>query len=143
AWASDANGEPMPAPGTPGERGQLARPVIDPDSADAYRVVRNPTGAIRGAPAAHRGLRTAHAWALQNFRLAFASEPAGDATILLRPQLADRVAAVAPFFVQGRDVRAAVAGDTLYWIVELYTASATYPLSEPLTLAGEQRRYFH
>jgi hypothetical protein len=32
--------------------------------------------------------------------------------------------------------------DTLYWKLELYTASADYPLSRHIVLAGEDRSYF-
>ena len=32
--------------------------------------------------------------------------------------------------------------DTLYWKLELYSASSNYPLSQHLVLAGEERSYF-
>jgi hypothetical protein len=32
--------------------------------------------------------------------------------------------------------------DTLYWKVELYSASSNYPLSQHAVLAGEERSYF-
>jgi uncharacterized membrane protein (UPF0182 family) len=35
-----------------------------------------------------------------------------------------------------------VSGDTLYWVVELYATSSTYPLSQRFTILGEERSYF-
>jgi hypothetical protein len=52
------------------------------------------------------------------------------------------VAALLPVFAQGSEVAPAYIGDTLLWVVELYSASSTYPLSRHYTLAGEERSYF-
>lgn len=143
AWASDIAGAPLATGvGVPRSR-DVVTPVIEPDSAPGYRVVRDDAAIVRGASPSRVATRIAHAWALQNFRLAMGGESVTDAVIVVRPQLAERIEAVAPFFVQGHDARPAVAGDTLFWLVELYTASATYPLSEPLQLRGAARRYFH
>jgi Uncharacterized conserved protein len=54
----------------------------------------------------------------------------------------DRLAALMPLFAQGSDVVPAYLGDSLTWVVELYSASDTYPLSKHYTLAGEDRSYF-
>ena len=50
--------------------------------------------------------------------------------------------ALAPVFAQGSTVSPAFLGDTVMWILELYSASATYPLSAHYTLAGSDRSYF-
>ena len=42
---------------------------------------------------------------------------------------------LAPFFVQGRRVAPIVVGDSLYWAVDLYSASTDYPLSRRDSLA--------
>jgi hypothetical protein len=47
-----------------------------------------------------------------------------------------------PAFEQGSSVTPAYLGDSLIWVVELYSASNTYPLSRHYTLAGEERSYF-
>lgn len=143
AWSSDLDGAPLEASRALARSRDVVSPVIEPDSAAAYRVVPDPAGIVRGAAASSAVTRIAHAWALQNFRLAFGRQPSPDAVILVRPQLSDRIAAVAPFFIQGPAARPAVSGDTLYWLVDLYTGSTTYPLSEPLMLRGAERRYFH
>lgn len=142
AWTADVAGEPVATRATTSGTADVLAPVVVAGDAPSYRIVSDPAGLIAGSPAASWASRLAHAWALQNFRILLGSLPPSP-TVVLRPQVHDRVAAVAPFLVQGDAAYPAVAGDTLYWIVELYTASGTYPLSEPFTFAGEQRRYFH
>lgn len=143
AWTADLGGAPVPLRPVAGEYSDVLPPVVVADSAPAYRVVSNPGGVIIGASTEEWGSRLAHAWALQNFRLLRAPESPAPHTLVLRPQLQERIALVAPFFVQGRTARPAVAGDTLFWAVELYTGAQSYPLSEPLVVLGRQWRYFH
>jgi uncharacterized membrane protein (UPF0182 family) len=59
-----------------------------------------------------------------------------------RRDLRERVRALAPFFEQGSSVTPAVAFDSLYWMVDLYAASESYPFSAPVTVAGASRKYF-
>jgi uncharacterized membrane protein (UPF0182 family) len=47
-----------------------------------------------------------------------------------------------PFFSQGSVITPIVAGDSLFWCVDLYAASSFYPLSQHLDIAGEDRTYF-
>jgi uncharacterized membrane protein (UPF0182 family) len=44
--------------------------------------------------------------------------------------------------VQGSEVVPVVAGDSLYWAMELYSAADTYPLSQRFTVLGAERSYF-
>lgn len=143
AWGADAFGEPIPV--RPPDRDALdVLPLaVVADSAPAYRVVPDPAGIILGAAAGEWGTRLAHAWALQNFRILLGRLPEANPTIVLMPRLRERVAAAAPFFVQGATPRPAAAGDTLFWTLDLYTTSNAYPLSEPLSIAGGEYRYFH
>ena len=143
AWTSDAGGGPLMLPESTGASPDVLPPTILPDSAARYRLVADPRGVILGASAEGPLSRLVHAWALQNFRLVLGARPEPAPTIVLRPALRARVAAVVPFFVQGSATHVAVAGDTLFWTVELYVASSTYPLTEPQDLAGAERRYFH
>lgn len=142
AWAADVTGEPVPAPPPGRETVEVLAPIVAVDTAPGYRIMSDPAGLVDGARVSSWGSRLAHAWALQNFRI-LGSLPAPAPTIVLRPQLRARVAAVAPFLVQGDASAPAVAGDSLFWIVPLYAGSRTYPLSEPLTFAGAEWRYFH
>jgi len=54
----------------------------------------------------------------------------------------NRVRALAPIFAQGTIVEPLFHADTLYWKLELYSASNTFPLSKHFMLAGEERSYF-
>lgn len=111
-------------------------------NAPEYSVVSDSLGRIAGVEMVSTSSRIAHAWALQNFRLLFGELPLNRPTIVRRRDVRDRVRVLAPFFVQGSDVVPVVAGDSLYWAVELYTASGDYPLSQRFTVLGAERGYF-
>jgi uncharacterized membrane protein (UPF0182 family) len=94
------------------------------------------------APALGSGLvRLANAWADQRLDLLW-SGPAADTRIVRRRDVRQRVRALLPLFAQGSTVTPAYLGDTLVWVLELYSASSTYPLSRHYVLAGEERSYF-
>jgi uncharacterized membrane protein (UPF0182 family) len=94
------------------------------------------------APDLGTGLsRLAHAWAEQRLDLLWGSY-ASDTKIARNRDVRQRVAALAPIFAQGSSVNPAFLGDTLVWVVELYSASSWYPLSAHLILAGADRSYF-
>jgi uncharacterized membrane protein (UPF0182 family) len=85
--------------------------------------------------------RLASAWAEQRLDLLW-NGAADDSHIARRRDVRDRVRALAPVFAQGSKVVPAYLGDTLTWVLELYSASRTYPLSKHYKLAGEERSYF-
>jgi uncharacterized membrane protein (UPF0182 family) len=94
------------------------------------------------APPLGSGLRRlANAWAEQRLDLVWSSVPEG-AHIARRRDVRERISALLPVFAQGSRVIPAYLGDTLTWVLELYSASTTYPLSRHFTLAGEARTYF-
>jgi uncharacterized membrane protein (UPF0182 family) len=113
------------------------------DSAPAYSVISDSLGRVAGVEMVSTRSRIAHAWALQNFRLLFGELPLDRPMIVRRRDVRDRVRALVPFFVQGSEVLPVVADDSLYWAVELYSASWSYPLSERFVLLGEERGYLH
>ncbi|HEY0527259.1 MAG TPA: UPF0182 family protein [Gemmatimonadaceae bacterium] len=86
--------------------------------------------------------RVAYAWAYQNADLLSDSVPRRARLIAVRDVRA-RLAALAPIFAQGSTVAPLFHADTLYWKLELYSASSNYPLSQHYVLAGEDRSYFH
>lgn len=86
--------------------------------------------------------RLAHAWSAQNLRLLGTDLPEPDPRIVTVRDVRARVAALVPYFAQGNSVWPAIAGDSLYWVVDLYSASDDYPLSQHLMLAGDERSYF-
>jgi uncharacterized membrane protein (UPF0182 family) len=85
--------------------------------------------------------RLANAWALQNFSIAFGDLQQPHPTIVLHRDVRDRIALLAPFFVAGRQIQPLLVGDSLYWGVDLYSASSTYPLSRRARIAGDDRSY--
>jgi hypothetical protein len=94
------------------------------------------------APMLGSGLgRLAHAWAEQRLDLLWGPFPA-EARIARRRDVRDRVQALAPIFAQGSNVSPTFLGDTLMWVVELYSASSWYPLSAHYNIAGSDRSYF-
>jgi uncharacterized membrane protein (UPF0182 family) len=104
-------------------------------------VVSNPQLDVAG-PRLGDGLsRVGHAWAYQSFDLLSDSIPRRARLIAVR-DVRDRVRQLAPIFAQGSMVEAMFHADTLYWKLELYSASSNYPLSQHFVLAGEERSYF-
>lgn len=94
------------------------------------------------APPLGSGLRRlGSAWAEQRLDLVWSNIPDG-AHIARRRDVRQRVRALFPVFAQGSRVVPAYLGDTLTWVVELYSASSTYPLSRHVVLAGRERTYF-
>jgi len=85
--------------------------------------------------------RLALAWSEQRLDLLWSDLPA-DTRIARRRDVRHRVGTLFPVFDQGSEVIPAYLGDSLVWIVELYSASSDYPLSQRYVLAGEERSYF-
>ncbi len=116
-------------------------PVLIADSLSGYRVVADSLSVI-SAPTLDNALsRVAHAWALQNFRLLTGELPHPVARIITHWDLRDRVDAVAPFFVQGTSISPIVVADSMYWVIDLYSASNSYPLSERDSLGDVNLTY--
>ena len=116
------------------------------DSALVYPGAYGAALVMRGknvaAPTLGSGFRRlALAWSEQRLDLLWRDLPEGT-RISRRRDVRQRVGALFPVFAQGSDVIPAYLGDSLVWIVELYSASSTYPLSKHYVLAGEERSYF-
>jgi uncharacterized membrane protein (UPF0182 family) len=94
------------------------------------------------APTLGSGLRRlVHAWAEQRLDLLWSDFP-NDTRIARNRDVRQRVRSLFPIFAQGSQVPPAYLGDTLTWVLELYSASSTYPLSKHFVLAGEELSYF-
>jgi uncharacterized membrane protein (UPF0182 family) len=87
--------------------------------------------------------RLANAWSQQNLRLLSTDLPQPHPTIVSHRDVRDRLGLVAPFFAQGRAVNPVLVGDSLYWSLDLYSASATYPMAQHALIAREDRTYWH
>lgn len=85
--------------------------------------------------------RIGYAWAYQSVGLLSDSVPRRARLVAVR-DVRRRVGALAPIFAQGSTAQPLFHSDTLYWKLELYSASSDYPLSEPRVLAGQGRNYF-
>jgi uncharacterized membrane protein (UPF0182 family) len=128
-------------PGRSAREPEQIGPVLIADSLSGYRVVPDSLGVI-AAPALEGTLsRLAHAWALQNFRLLTGELPHPTARIITHRDLRERIDAVAPYFLQGTTISPIVVADSLYWAIDLYSASNSYPLSERDSLADNNLTY--
>ena len=85
--------------------------------------------------------RLGYAWAYQSFDLLSDSVPRRARLITVR-DVRNRVRQLAPIFTHGSMIEPMFHADTLYWKLELYSASSNYPLSQHFVLAGEERSYF-
>ena len=110
-------------------------------NAGAYQVVLDSAHVVPAPRLVTFASRLAHAWSLQNFRLLSGPHAVPAGAIITRRDIRERVRALAPFFVQGTAITPAIAGDSLYWMLDLYSSSGSYPLSAPLTVGGEPRKY--
>ncbi|HJU75799.1 MAG TPA: UPF0182 family protein, partial [Gemmatimonadaceae bacterium] len=118
-----------------------AAPALVHDSIGGYLTMSDSLGTISAPELTSFGTRLAHAWHLQNPRLLFGELPQPRPRIVLRRDVRERVRALyAPFFT-GDAIRPIVHNDTLYWSLHLYSVSGSYPLSEPVSLGGEDVHY--
>ncbi len=85
--------------------------------------------------------RLAYAWAYRSLGLLSDSVPRRARLVTVR-DVRQRVGALAPIFAQGSAAQPLFHADTLYWRVNLYSASADYPLSTARVIAGAGRNYF-
>jgi uncharacterized membrane protein (UPF0182 family) len=85
--------------------------------------------------------RIGYAWAYQSLSLLSDSIPRRARLVTVR-DVRSRVGALAPAFVQGSAAQPLFHADTLYWRINLYSASTNYPLSSARVLAGAERNYF-
>ena len=142
ASTTDRRGDPLRLRPTrsPGRDSDAIPAPVVYDGATGYAVVGDTAGTL-AAPALNTTLsRLTHAWSLQNFRL-LVSDPRPTPRIVRRRGVRERVRAVAPFFVQGRRVAPIASDGQLLWALDLYAASANYPVSQHVTLGDEEFSY--
>ncbi len=120
----------------------LDAPLVYP-GAPSFLIIADSLNHSAGTSLESMLARVANAWALQTLQLASADLPQPRPTLIAHRDIRDRIDRFVPFFAQGRRVDALLVGDSLYWSVDLYSASDTYPLSQHLLLAGDDRSYFH
>ena len=120
----------------------LDPPLVYP-GAPAVVVVADSLNHLAGTSLDPFLARLANAWSLQNLRLLSADEQQPHPTIISHRDIRDRLDMLTPFFAQGRNVDPVVVGDSLYWSIDLYSASSTYPRARHALIAREDRTYWH
>ena len=114
---------------------------IEKSPSAVFALIADSSGSIAAPPFSSWWQRLGHAWHLQNPRLLTAEPPSPRPRLMLHREVRERLDALVPFFVQGPALQAVAAGDSLYWLVDLFVATDAYPLSEPLLFAGESTHY--
>ncbi len=143
AMAGDVRGNPITigADGRPFPRPERSAPLVVYPGAAGYVIIEDAHGRL-GAPEIESvRSRLAHAWSLQNLPLLFGELPQIRPRIITTRDLRERVRAVAPFLTVGSVVWPLVAADTVHWMVDLYSTSRTYPLSDRVLLGDREYRY--
>ena len=137
ATAADERGDVLRL----GDGEPTAGPAVVHDTTAPPITVPDPDGRVVGTELRGRLSRLAHAWALQEARLLWGDLPGPRPVLVVRRGVRERVQALAPFFTQGSLVTPLVVADSLYWAVDLYSASRYYPLSDRITVAGRELTY--
>lgn len=145
AAAADERGAPLRVAGPTAsaiDDTPLEAPLVYP-GAPAYTVIADSLKLSAGTQLDAVLARFANAWSLQNFAIAWGELPQPRPTIVLHRDVRDRVARLMPFFALGRQVEPLLIADSLYWGIDLYAVSSTYPLSRRVRLVGDDRSYLH
>lgn len=116
--------------------------LVVPESAARPRLVPDSGGLIAAPALGSRLARFAHALSLQDFRIWLGELPQPNPRLVTRRSVRDRVEALAPIFVQGATISPVWSAGALYWAMDLYSTSGSYPLSRRITTAGRERAYF-
>lgn len=118
-------------------------PVVVGEPGGGYAIVADSGAGIAGIGITDGVGRLVPAWALQNFRLLTQDLPHPSPRLVLKRGVRERVRALAPFFEQGSEIVPALLGDTLVWMVPLYTTAPDYPLSQRVRVDGVEHPFLH
>jgi uncharacterized membrane protein (UPF0182 family) len=143
ATEADERGAPVrlsDASGTATDDTPLEAPIVFP-GARTPAVIADSLTRTTGTPLASFTTRLATAWSMQDFHLLSGDLAQPKPTLIAHRDVRERVARSAPFFTLGSRVQPLLHEDTLFWGVDLYSASQTYPLSWHLVAAGQERSY--
>jgi uncharacterized protein len=144
ATAVDEHGGPLRTDldGRPSPDEVPILPVLVYPGAVGPLVVADSADRIVGPSLDGVGAQLAAAWSAQRLNWLAAQLPEPHPKLVDRRDVAERVHAVAPFFVQGSVIWPVFSADSLYWVVDLYATADMYPLSQHFMLGGDQRSYF-
>jgi uncharacterized membrane protein (UPF0182 family) len=116
-------------------------PPLSYPGASPFAIVPDSLNRVAGTLLLSTLARLAYAWSMQDFRLLFGDLEQPRPTIIAHRDVRDRVRRLAPFFTQGRQVLPLLLGDSLFWALDLYSTSDTYPLSRHYFIGGDDRTY--
>jgi uncharacterized protein len=117
-------------------------PALIQPGATTDTVITDSTGTV-AAPAMEGWLtRVAHAWSAQNLKLLSEDLPEHNARVVTVRDVRARVKMLVPFFALGSVVWPAIESDSLWWVVDLYSGSDDYPLSEHLPIGDAPESYY-
>ena len=117
-------------------------PLVGPGLRGARLVDAEHARGVRGVSLTSLRARIAHAWALRDLSLLDADTSAVEPLLVTHRDVRERVARLAPIFVQGNDVLPLVHEARLYWTLQLYSASDRYPLGQQWQLSTGVYSYF-
>jgi hypothetical protein len=144
--ASDADerGSPIAIsePSAYGDDTPIDAPLVYPGAAPTM-VLADSLSHVAGTPLESFPARFAAAWSTQNFHLLVDDLPQPHPTLIAHRDVRDRLNMYVPFFAQGRSVDPILLGDSLYWAVDLYSVSDSYPLSRHFFIVGDDRTFLH
>lgn len=127
-----------PLRSVPARAGRTLPPIVVSDSGRGYAIVSDPMRQLAAPSIASTSARFAHAWNQQNPRLLLADIPRPAPVLVTVRDVRERVQRLAPVLHTGSEVVPLVYGDSLHWVIDLYAASETYPLSEHVLLNGSE-----
>lgn len=140
---ADAGGDAIAAPDSgAGDAAQSTLLVYEgaPDDllvlADTFNVIPAPALTTTAA-------RLAFAWSRQRLGLIDAELPGPRPQAIVLRDLRQRVDALAPFFAQATASVPVVVSDSVYWVLDLYSTSETYPLSRRDSLGDGEFSFIH
>jgi hypothetical protein len=117
-----------------------SEPIIAP-GLRAHRTVHEASGVL-GVPLRSFWSRVAHAWALRDPALLPRDTVPGPAPrVVTHRDVRARLARLVPMLLQGEQVAPLLHADALLWTINLYAASAHYPLSHRWRVAGSDVSY--
>jgi uncharacterized membrane protein (UPF0182 family) len=144
--ASDADdrGAPirLPAPASFGDDSPIDAPLVYPQAPPTL-VIADSLAHVAGTLLESFPARLATAWSTQNFRLLVDNLAQPHPTLISHRDVRDRLDMYMPFFAQGREIDPVMVGDSLYWAVDLYSATDSYPLSAHFRIVGDERAFLH
>ena len=125
-----------------GDDAPIDAPIVYPNAPPTL-VIADSLTHVAGTLLESFPARLAAAWSTQNFRLLVDNLAQPHPTLISHRDVQDRLDMYVPFFAQGRSVEPVLLGDSLYWAVDLYSVSDSYPLSAHYRIVGDERAFLH